>query len=357
MKTLLSLTLLGFILIALPSFVAAQSSTTTATTTSTSTATTTPQPSGASQGGEDIGFIPLTSIPGFADVTGANGISGFLNSLYRICIGAAAALAVIQITRAGILFMTNTGSYSSNEKAKNLIRYSLLGLLLVLSPTIVFGLIDPRILDLDLDTSRLETGSLGPTDPIGNGSQQTVSCDMDFAWVGGGTNQYAAFDELAVSGEVADGRVCCTQYGGTSATIETGATAESQEVCNLANLINQDRWVINVQAKATLFVENNNGITTEDDDRSIQIYSVGANPRNFGIINRDDVAAHGFPTNSCGNVASSPATLFSHIQANPNVGQIELQTIGGANDLVASEVKSIEQITDINCTKVNYRQD
>lgn len=114
-------------------------------------------------------FVPLTSIPVFGSFSGADNLASFLNAVYRLSIGVAASLAVIQIVRAGIYFMTNTGSFSHNEKAKSLIRDAIFGLVLVLSPAIVFGIIDPRILSLNITTTGLQTGSLGSRTPAPTG--------------------------------------------------------------------------------------------------------------------------------------------------------------------------------------------
>lgn len=102
------------------------------------------------------GFVPLTDLPGLSSTEAAPDFTSFLNNLYKLCIGIAAALAVFQIMHAGIKFMTNKGSISENEQAKDLIRGAVLGLLLVLSPVIVFGIINPKILELDLDFSKLQ---------------------------------------------------------------------------------------------------------------------------------------------------------------------------------------------------------
>ncbi|HWH06929.1 MAG TPA: hypothetical protein VNU47_00140 [Candidatus Paceibacterota bacterium] len=110
------------------------------------------------------GFVPLTNLPGLSDFEQSPDLPAFLNSLYKICIGVAATLAVFQIMHAGIKFMTNKGSVSENEQAKDLIRGAVLGLLLVLSPVIVFGIINPKILELDLDVSRLESEIAVPED-------------------------------------------------------------------------------------------------------------------------------------------------------------------------------------------------
>lgn len=102
-------------------------------------------------------FVPLTSLPGVQEFQESRSITDFLNNLYKICIGVAAALAVFQIMHAGIKFMTNRGSISENEQARSLLQGAVFGLILVLSPVIVFGIINPRILELNFDTRKLGT--------------------------------------------------------------------------------------------------------------------------------------------------------------------------------------------------------
>lgn len=101
-------------------------------------------------------FTPLTNLPGLDQAAGSDSLPTFFNNLYRLCIGAAAVIAVLQIMRAGAYFMFNKGSVAHNEKAKGLIMNSVLGLLLVLSPVIVFNIINPDILDLRLDVERIK---------------------------------------------------------------------------------------------------------------------------------------------------------------------------------------------------------
>lgn len=121
---------------------------------------------------EGSGFVPLTSLPGLQDVTSSNSIASFLNNLYKISIGAAAVLAVLQITRAGIMYMTEE-SIAEKKEARHLITMSILGLVLVLSPALVFGIIDPRILELNVDVSQIR-----PTTSSGNtGNQQGTTGD------------------------------------------------------------------------------------------------------------------------------------------------------------------------------------
>ncbi len=95
-----------------------------------------------------VTFKPLTALPGIQEAANSATFPTFLNTVYKLAIGAGAVLAVIMIMVAGVQFMTNRGSVSSNEAAKTRLRNALIGLLLVLSPTIVFGIINPSILDL-----------------------------------------------------------------------------------------------------------------------------------------------------------------------------------------------------------------
>jgi hypothetical protein len=111
--------------------------------------------------GQGYDFIPLTNLPGINEAAESSTLPAFLNSLYKLCIGAAAVIAIIQIMRAGMYFMFNKGSVAHNEQAKSLISNSIFGLLLVLSPAIIFGIINPDILSLRLDVRSLQPGELG----------------------------------------------------------------------------------------------------------------------------------------------------------------------------------------------------
>lgn len=120
----------------------------------------------------DVPFVPLTSLPGITDVAATQTLPALFNGLYKICIGVAATLAVLVIMKAGVEFMTNTGSVSSNEKAKGDLRNAIIGLILVLSPAIVFGIINPKILDLNINVGGLKQGALQNVDttaPPGSG--------------------------------------------------------------------------------------------------------------------------------------------------------------------------------------------
>lgn len=98
----------------------------------------------------DTGFVPLTNIPQLTEVAGAFSLEAFLNALYRISIGIAAVVAVLQIMRAGIMYMGSDSGFAEKKEAKNLIALSIGGLILVLSPVIVFSVINPEILTLKI---------------------------------------------------------------------------------------------------------------------------------------------------------------------------------------------------------------
>ncbi|MBU2158941.1 pilin [Patescibacteria group bacterium] len=99
-------------------------------------------------------FVPLTNIPVLFDTGNAintpEGLSIFLNNIYKVCIGVAAVVAVLQIMRAGIMYMGGD-SVTEKKDAKNLIAMSIGGLILVLSPVIVFSIINPSILTLKIE--------------------------------------------------------------------------------------------------------------------------------------------------------------------------------------------------------------
>jgi len=96
-------------------------------------------------------FVPLAPIPGLTDIQPSqSGLAGFFNSLYRYCIGLAAALAVIEIIWGGLLYST-TDSIGNKEEGREKIKNAIFGLILVLSPVLVFSIINPAILNLSLN--------------------------------------------------------------------------------------------------------------------------------------------------------------------------------------------------------------
>jgi type IV secretory pathway VirB2 component (pilin) len=152
-----------------------------------------------------VEFTPLTSIPAFQDIASSPNLSAVLNNIYRICIGIAAALAVLQLVRAGIMYMGGD-SVTNKKEAKDLILMSLLGLLLVLSPVIVFSIINPDILSL-----RINTSSLAPSDA---GALQNANMNGP---AGGGTLTAAQARERMVQALRDAGDACEVPISGPQA--------------------------------------------------------------------------------------------------------------------------------------------
>lgn len=111
------------------------------------------------------GFVPLAEIPGLTDPTTANtpGFANFFNNLYKYLVGLAAILAVIMIIWGGLEYSTQD-SISKKSDGKERIYQALFGLVLVLSPVLVFSIINPNILNLSLNLKPLDTAS-GTTSP------------------------------------------------------------------------------------------------------------------------------------------------------------------------------------------------
>ncbi len=106
-------------------------------------------------------FTALTSIPGVQEAANSQSLAILLNNLYRLCIGAAAVIAVLKIVQGGVIYMLGD-SITEKKDAKHHITMAVLGLLFLLTPYLVFSVIDPRILRLDVDVSGLTPGPVTP---------------------------------------------------------------------------------------------------------------------------------------------------------------------------------------------------
>ncbi|HEX2792302.1 MAG TPA: pilin [Candidatus Paceibacterota bacterium] len=146
---------------------------------------------------ESQGFVSLTNIDAIKFVGNQNTLPDFLNSVYRVCIGIAAILAVLQIMRAGIMYMGGD-SITEKKEARKIIGMSIAGLVLVLSPTIVFGIINPEILNLqigrlnELNTAGSSSSEYGSTTPMAD-----TACSV---FTGG-----------KAAGPIPNGETCSTQ--------------------------------------------------------------------------------------------------------------------------------------------------
>lgn len=110
-------------------------------------------------------FVPLVE-----DLPGVQPGFGFFDSIYKFGVGIAAALAVIVIMIGGIKYMS-TDSIGGKSEGKKRIGDALIGLLLVLTPFVIFGIINPNILTFNLNLTPVEYNV--PTSGTG-GSQPDI---------------------------------------------------------------------------------------------------------------------------------------------------------------------------------------
>ncbi|MFZ2500754.1 MAG: hypothetical protein WAW90_02070 [Minisyncoccia bacterium] len=108
------------------------------------------------------GFVALAPITGLTDdsvtsVTNSKNLARFFNNLYKFLIGLAAVLAIIEITYAGLeIAVFQKDSVSAITDNKGRIWNAIFGLILVLAPALVFGIINPNILNLSLNLPPIE---------------------------------------------------------------------------------------------------------------------------------------------------------------------------------------------------------
>lgn len=100
------------------------------------------------------GFVPLAPIPGLTDISPTSVVNSatltsFFNNLYKYCIGLSGVLAVVMIIWGGLEYATQDIP-SAKQNGKDKILQAVLGLVLVLSPVLVFSIINPQILNLSV---------------------------------------------------------------------------------------------------------------------------------------------------------------------------------------------------------------
>src|SRR3990167_8970154 len=118
------------------------------------------------------GFVPLAGIPGLTQGATADtaGLANFFNNLYKFAIGMASVLAIIMIILGGLQYATQDIP-GAKQEGKDRILQAILGLILVLSPALVFSIINPNILNLSINLKPLDTvsgsyQSRAPTTPV-----------------------------------------------------------------------------------------------------------------------------------------------------------------------------------------------
>lgn len=140
------------------------------------------------------GFVPLTVIPGLTNIQpDVGGLASFFNNLYKYLIGLAAVLAIIEIIWGGLQISTQKESVGAHSEGKERITQAIFGLVLVLSPVLVFSIINPSILNLSINLPPLDTRSGSPnasgagTSPAGANNQLPTNIDIGNVIPGYGT--------------------------------------------------------------------------------------------------------------------------------------------------------------------------
>lgn len=110
------------------------------------------------------GFTALAPVPGLTDTANTSlvnsaSLTTFFNNLYKYLIGLASTLAIGIIIYEGIKIAYSQENISSIINSKGRIAQALTGLGLILSPVVVFSIINPSILNLSVALPPLDTAT------------------------------------------------------------------------------------------------------------------------------------------------------------------------------------------------------
>ena len=167
--------------------------------------------------GAPVSVEPLTGLPGFEEAV-EGGTEPLLNQLYRYLIGIAAILAVLVLMYGGFKYMTSEAVDKKSQGRDDMWR-AILGLILVLSPFLVFSVINPSILNLDLPFSRLDAGQR-EAEP----SRQCEVFPQGLTLIGNYTRIIGTpVRPVRLQGDAQDRAYCCEAQQGCSVTSETSS--------------------------------------------------------------------------------------------------------------------------------------
>jgi hypothetical protein len=211
-------------------------------------------------------FVALAPIPGLTDAesAGKKDFADFFNNLYKYLIGIAAVLAVVEIIWGGLEISTKD-SVSKHSDGKERITQAILGLVLVLSPVLVFSIINPNILSLSLGISPLDTKI---PEGLAGGTQTTTvegtSCTKR------GTNLQTATCTSSADETVWENQ--CTSSGGVVIRAKAPVTTESdcrideagKKVCNNSTTTNVTYCSKFLSGSYTVLNIGNTGVIVDD---------------------------------------------------------------------------------------------
>lgn len=211
------------------------------------------------------GFVPLAPIPGLTEggAAEANGFADFFNNVYKYLIGLAAAFAVIEIIWGGLEISTKD-SVSKQSDGRNRITQAIFGLILVLSPVLVFSIINPSILNLSISIPPLDVIAPPPLRPNEEVEDEETGCVVSGIR---GILQIATCPSLAAARTWTES---CLPDDLTGVSLLSAAQGQedgsSFAICN--------------GVKEYLFIETVSGLTIDPEDEIDPVVSTATNVNN-----------------------------------------------------------------------------
>ncbi len=115
------------------------------------------------------GYVPLSPLPGinaetFSGDTTSDLSTSYLQNMFLLAIGIAAALAVIMIAYGGLQYVTSA-AFSTKEAGKNRIWAAIGGIILIFSAWLILNTINPELLNLNFDKIKGGMNNGTPSNP------------------------------------------------------------------------------------------------------------------------------------------------------------------------------------------------
>lgn len=100
-------------------------------------------------------YTLLEPLPGLTTVNTSQGLAPYVKTIFRLIIGLSGVAAVVLIVISGIQYMLSPAVFTK-EQALGRIKGAILGLLLLLSTTVILRTINPELLNLSLEIKEVQ---------------------------------------------------------------------------------------------------------------------------------------------------------------------------------------------------------
>ena len=222
------------------------------------------------------GFTALAPIPGLTSqsmIINSDSLAAFFNNLYKYLVGLAATIAVIQIMWAGAdiaFFHKDAVSAITDDKGK--IYNAIFGLVLVLSPALVFSIINPSILNLSLNMPPIKNNYSSSGVSGATGNQQSSSSNTAPSSESGSVQQSVSgtlFQKATFSGgSVTDRNVAaqdwiaaCTDSGGVGFLLQSSSETVSSTAGGTGQATPAAATCSNYDTQTSSFLDENTNIS------------------------------------------------------------------------------------------------